>query len=161
MLPPATDSMCLLAAAVIVHDARHDRVLLLRRGPRAKFARGRLDLPVGKAEPGEPVTVSAARELREETGLVVAPEELELVHVVHGAHGAEAPGGYLTVVFGARSWSGELVNAEPEKHSWVGWVPVDEIPADAVAPTPEAVARYRAGQRRVLLTGWEPAATAR
>ncbi|MBW1597139.1 NUDIX domain-containing protein [Streptomyces sp. JJ38] len=161
MLPPAVDSLCLLAAAVIVHDAERDRVLLVQRGPNAKFARGRWDLPVGKAEPGEPVTEAAVRELREETGLVVRPEELTLVHVVHGSRSVEAAGGYLTVVFAARTWTGEPVNAEPEKHARVSWIPAAEVPADAVEPTAEAVARYRAGEHRVLLTGWGSAATAR
>ncbi len=161
MLPPATESMCLLCAAVVVHDERTDRVLLVRRGPRAAFAPGRWDLPVGKCEPGEPVTAAAVRELREETGLAVEPEALELAHVVHGAHGVQAPGGYLTVVFAARAWRGEAVNAEPHKHAEVRWVPVSEVPRDAVAPTHEAVTRYRAGERAALLTGWESAATAR
>ncbi|MBW1603038.1 NUDIX domain-containing protein [Streptomyces sp. JJ66] len=153
--------MTLLCAAVIVHDARADRVLLVRRGPHARFARGRWDLPVGKCEPGEPVTHAAVRELREETGLLVATADLEPVHVVHGARGVQAPDGYLTVVFAARTWQGEPVNAEPHKHAAVDWTPVDAVPHDAVAPTREAVTRYRAGERAVLLTGWEPAATAR
>src|SRR5687767_8062068 len=86
-LPPATDSMTLLAAAVVVHDRAGGRVVLLQRGPGAKFGRGLWDLPVGKSDPGEPVTATAVRELREETGLIVDPAELRLVHVVHGAYG--------------------------------------------------------------------------
>jgi 8-oxo-dGTP pyrophosphatase MutT (NUDIX family) len=31
------------------------------------------DLPVGKSEPGEPITETDVRELKEETSLVVAP----------------------------------------------------------------------------------------
>ncbi|MCK1797397.1 NUDIX domain-containing protein [Streptomyces sp. XM4193] len=146
--------MTLLAAAVIVHDRAHDRLVLLQRGPNAKFARGSWDLPVGKCDPGESVAAAAVRELREETGLLVREEDLALVHVVHGAHGAESPNGYLTVVFAADRWNGEPVNAEPAKHSRVCWVPFEEVPEDAVAPTFEAVRLYRAGERRLLLTGW-------
>ena len=40
-LPPALESMTLLVAAVIVHDTANDRVLLLQRGPNAKFAQGK------------------------------------------------------------------------------------------------------------------------
>jgi 8-oxo-dGTP pyrophosphatase MutT (NUDIX family) len=36
----------------------------------------RWDIPKGEAEPGEDFVMAAARELREETGLVVSPEEL-------------------------------------------------------------------------------------
>lgn len=153
-LPPATASMTLLAAAVIVHDRRTDRVVLLRRGPHAKFARGHWDLPVGKCDPQEPVTTTAVRELREETGLLVDPADLRLAHVVHGAKGAESPDGYLTVVFATDTWAGQLVNAEPAKHSDVRWTPLDSVPRDAVAPTYEAIARYRTGDPAVLLPGW-------
>lgn len=155
--PPDTAAMTLLAAAVIVHDPDTDRLVLLRRGPNAKFARGSWDLPVGKCDPGESVAEAAVRELREETGLSVEVDDLALAHVVHGAHGAhgaESPNGYLTVVFATRRWSGELVNAEPAKHSQVRWVPFEEVPRDAVAPTYEATRRYRAGEHRVLLQGW-------
>ena len=153
-LPPATASMTLLAAAVIVHDRATDRLVLLQRGPNAKFARGSWDLPVGKCDPGESVAEAAVRELREETGLSVDVDDLSLAHVVHGALGAESPNGYLTVVFATRRWSGELVNAEPAKHAQVRWVPFDEVPTDAVAPTYEATRHYRAGEHRVLLPGW-------
>lgn len=153
-LPPATESMTLLAAAVIVHDRRTDRIVLLRRGPHAKFARGQWDLPVGKCDPGEPVTSAAVRELREETGLWVDPADLQLAHVVHGARGAEAPHGYLTVIFATDTWSGDVANAEPAKHSDVRWIPLDSVPRDAVAPTYEAITRYQAGERATLLTGW-------
>jgi hypothetical protein len=37
-LPPPLDSHTLLVAAVIVHDRAARRILLLRRGPDAKFA---------------------------------------------------------------------------------------------------------------------------
>ncbi|UGY93570.1 NUDIX domain-containing protein [Streptomyces gobiensis] len=146
--------MSLLVAAVIVHDRESDRVVLLQRGPGAKFAQGKWDLPVGKSEPGEPITKTAVRELREETGLVVDPADLRLAHVVHGALGAEAPSGYLTVVFVTHTWSGELVNAEPAKHSQVRWVAADAVPADSVEPTGSAIARYLTGGHEVLLTGW-------
>jgi 8-oxo-dGTP pyrophosphatase MutT (NUDIX family) len=71
------------------------------------------DLPVGKSEPGEPVTETAVRELYEETGLTVKPESLKVAHIIHGAWGVEAPNGFLTVVFAAHEWTGEPENREP------------------------------------------------
>ncbi|MDH6221077.1 8-oxo-dGTP pyrophosphatase MutT (NUDIX family) [Streptomyces pseudovenezuelae] len=90
-LPPALKSMTLLVAAVIVHDKTTNRVLLLQRSQNAKFAQGMWDLPVGKSEPGEPITETAVRELYEETGLTVKPESLKVAHIIHGAWGLEAP----------------------------------------------------------------------
>ncbi|WP_330461882.1 NUDIX domain-containing protein [Streptomyces sp. NBC_00820] len=87
--------MTLLVAAVIVHDRAADRVVVLRRGRNAKFAQGMWDLPVGKNEPGEPITETAVRELYEETGLTVRPEALEVVHIIHGAWGLSSGSGRL------------------------------------------------------------------
>lgn len=157
-LPPAVGSMTLLAAAVIVHDEAGGRVLLLQRGPGAKFGFGCWGLPVGKADPGEPVVTTAVRELREETGVVVAPEDLRLAHVVHGARGVESPDGFVSVVFAASRWRGEPVNAEPAKHTRVAWHPVDALPEPLVAGTALVLRRHLAGEVALSLEGWPAAA---
>ncbi|MFF7472453.1 NUDIX domain-containing protein [Streptomyces sp. NPDC008092] len=153
-LPPALESMTLLVAAVIVHDKATNRVVLLQRSQNAKFAQGMWDLPVGKSEPGEPITETAVRELYEETGLTVKPESLKVAHIIHGAWGVEAPNGFLTVVFVAHEWTGEPVNREPRKHSKVCWVGGDTIPADFVETTASALRSYLAAGTDVSLDGW-------
>jgi 8-oxo-dGTP pyrophosphatase MutT (NUDIX family) len=153
---PALDAMTLLVAAVIVHDRAADRVVLLRRGPNAKFAQGMWDLPVGKSEPGEPVTATAVRELYEETGLTVRAECLAVAHVVHAAWGVESPNGFLTVVFVAHEWTGEPENREPGKHAEVRWFDVGALPADFVPSTAGALRGYLAapGSPALSLHGW-------
>ncbi|WP_329252989.1 NUDIX domain-containing protein [Streptomyces sp. NBC_01478] len=153
--------MTLLVAAVIVHDRAAGRVVLIQRGEHAKFGCGMWDLPVGKNEPGEPVTATAVRELYEETGLVVAAESLKVVHVIHAALGVEAPNGYLTVVFVTDEWSGEPENREPLKHAQVRWVDVDAVPENFVRGNAQALERYldylnspNASGTQVSLHGW-------
>ncbi|UQA95889.1 NUDIX domain-containing protein [Streptomyces halobius] len=153
-LKPALESMTLLVAAVIVHDEETDRVVLLQRSEQAKFAQGMWDLPVGKSEPGEPITDTAVRELHEETGLIVKPEALRIGHVIHGAWGVEAPNGFLTIVFVANEWSGEPENREPKKHAQVRWVKTDAIPEEFVDTTASALHRYLNGGPEVSLDGW-------
>ncbi|MFB9401465.1 NUDIX domain-containing protein [Streptomyces echinatus] len=147
--------MTLLVAAVIVHDKATNRVVLLQRSQNAKFAQGMWDLPVGKSEPGEPITETAVRELYEETGLTVKPEALKVAHIIHGAWGVEAPNGFLTVVFTAHDWTGELENREPRKHAQVCWVDVAEIPDVFVNTTANALHRYLANDSQVSLDGWD------
>lgn len=153
-LPPVLESMTLLVAAVIVHDTTAHRVVLLQRSEKAKFAQGMWDLPVGKSEPGEPITETAVRELYEETGLTVKPEALKVAHIIHGAWGVEAPNGFLTVVFTAHEWTGEPENREPRKHAQVCWADADAIPENFVETTSSALHRYLAGGPEVSLDGW-------
>ncbi|MFE7271768.1 NUDIX domain-containing protein [Streptomyces sp. NPDC057623] len=153
-LPPALESMTLLVAAVIVHDKDTNRVVLLQRSQNAKFAQGMWDLPVGKSEPGEPITETAVRELYEETGLAVKPEALKVAHIIHGAWGVEAPNGFLTVVFAAHEWRGEPENREPRKHAQVCWVAADVIPGEFVDTTASALHQYLANGPQVSLNGW-------
>lgn len=153
-LAPALESMTLLVAAVIVHDKATHRVVLLQRGENAKFGQGLWDLPVGKSEPGEPVTRTAVRELYEETGLVVKPESLTVAHVIHAAWGVEAPNGFLTVVFATHEWEGEPENREPGKHSQVRWTDADAVPEAFVPSTEGALRSYLEGTVHVSLHGW-------
>ncbi|WP_262062937.1 NUDIX domain-containing protein [Streptomyces sp. STR69] len=151
--------MTLLVAAVIVHDRAEDRVVLIQRGEQAKFGRGMWDLPVGKNEPGEPITETAVRELYEETGIVVAAESLKVVHLIHATDGADAPYGFLTVVFAADKWSGAPENREPLKHAQVRWTQVDAVPEEFVRGNGQALRQYLDGvEARVSPYGWEQAA---
>lgn len=140
--PPASDSHTLLVAAVIVHDQAAGQILLIQRAPDAKFAPLHWDLPVGKADKGEAITTTAARELREETGLIVDPAYLSVAGIIHGAWGVEAPNGFLTVVFVTHSWTGQPVNSEPRKHSQVAWFPVGQVPQQFVTATRQALMNY-------------------
>jgi len=65
--------------AVIVHDGR---VLLIRRG--SEPLKGHWTLPGGMLEVGEALAAGAAREVLEETGLIV--EVVELVEILDRIH---------------------------------------------------------------------------
>lgn len=112
------------------------------------------DLPVGKSEPGEPITETAVRELYEETGLTVKPESLKVAHIIHGARGVEAPNGFLTVVFATHEWTGEPENREPRKHAQVRWADADALPYAFVDTTGSALQQYLHGSSQVSLDGW-------
>ena len=71
--------------AVVVHE---DRVLLVRRG--SEPLKGHWTLPGGVLEVGETLVEGVAREVCEETGLLVEPLELvELLDRIHHEEGRE------------------------------------------------------------------------
>ncbi|WP_406300322.1 NUDIX domain-containing protein [Embleya sp. NBC_00888] len=111
--------MVMLAVSVIVHDRANKRVVLLRRGNKKAFAPGMWSLPSGKGAPGEPITHTAVRELREETGLEVKPQALRLAHVTHSVDSPEAPEGFVVLVFAGRS--GTAKRSTPSRASTRPW----------------------------------------
>ncbi|MEU4827723.1 NUDIX domain-containing protein [Actinomadura sp. NPDC023710] len=100
------------------------------------------------------MTATAARELKEETGLVVDPSGLKVAGIIHGGWGVEAPNGFLTVVFVAHRWDGDPVNAEPNKHAQVAWHPVDTVPVEFVSTTRTALVNYLTGGPMVTTEGF-------
>jgi hypothetical protein len=72
---------------------------------------------------------------------------LRVAGIIHGAWGVEAPNGFLTIIFAARAWDGEPVNAEPvnaepRKHAQVAWFPVNGIPSQLVPDRRAALVGY-------------------
>jgi ADP-ribose pyrophosphatase YjhB (NUDIX family) len=126
-------------------------LVLLTRRANTGYADGLLHLVSGHLEDGEDVVSGVIREAAEEIGIQVAREDLECVHVMHHRN----PEGQARVGFFFRTsgWSGEPVNAEPEKCSELVWSPLDAMPADMVAYPAEALRRVGKGET-FSVHGW-------
>ncbi|MET7888573.1 NUDIX domain-containing protein [Streptomyces avermitilis] len=111
---------------VILRDG--DKILFSQRG--GPYGYGRWHMPSGKLDQGEPLPAGAARELFEETGITVDPDNLRLVHVVHHRQDDEAE--RIGFFFEATDWQGESVNREPDKCLALTWFTVHELPDDII-----------------------------
>ncbi|MEU6547021.1 NUDIX domain-containing protein [Streptomyces sp. NPDC046859] len=111
---------------VLLRDG--SKILLSQRG--GPYGYGRWHLPSGKLDQGEPLTVGAARELFEETGVATDPEHLELLHVVH--HQQDDGCDRIGFFFLATEWEGTPVNKEPEKCLALRWFADRALPEDII-----------------------------
>ncbi|MEV7937181.1 NUDIX domain-containing protein [Kitasatospora sp. NPDC088264] len=131
-----------LTVSVVVHDRELDRIVTVHYGSRSWHPQPAWTLPGGKVDPGESADRAAARELHEETGLVVAPADLRLDRVLHVAQGWDGHGQYVHFLFAAERWHGELTNREPHKHLEVRWSPIRDLPTPMFPSTAGALAGY-------------------
>ncbi|MEU2415944.1 NUDIX domain-containing protein [Mesorhizobium sp. B2-3-3] len=107
------------------------RVLLGRRHPNSAFGGGRWHFLAGHCE-REAAVAGLLREAREEAGLIIAPEDVELVHTVHHVDSASARP-RIALIFQACAWTGTPQVLEPDRTVEWQWFLPEELP-DAVVP---------------------------
>lgn len=126
-----------LSISVFVIVRRGESVLLLRRAGTG-WMDGYYSLPAGAHDGNETLISAAARELKEETGLVVRQSDLRLVHLLHCAAG-DTGDEWLGAFFVADTWSGEPQVIEQGKHDHIGWYALSALPANLVPYTRQGI----------------------
>ncbi|MFJ8364444.1 NUDIX domain-containing protein [Streptomyces sp. NPDC093984] len=122
-----------LGVGVIVHGP--DGVLL------GRHRRGTWELPGGTVEPGETLAEAAVRELAEESGLVAAPDGVQLLGTLLDHVGDVVR---MTVPVLVTSWSGTPQRQEETIGSWRFWA-LDALPQPLFVTSSQC------------LTAWNPA----
>lgn len=107
--------------ATLVYCVRKEEVLLGLK--KKSFGAGKWNGFGGKVEPGEEVAQAAARELQEESGLVVEPARLQHIARVDFYFGQKEI--FECHAFLARRWSGEMAESDEMQPRW--W-PLSDLP---------------------------------
>jgi 8-oxo-dGTP diphosphatase len=128
------------AVAVHLFFLRNDHVLLLRRF-NTGWEDGNYSVPAGHVDAGETVTQAAVREAREEIGVRLEPQDVEVVHVMHRKSEDERIDFFLL----ARRWTGEIANQEPDKCDDLAWYPVASLPGNVIPYVSQALHAYQNG----------------
>lgn len=110
---------------------RGNEVLLMLRA-NTGYQDGKYYLPSGHLEGDELASEAMIREAKEEVGIDIAPKDLTFVHVAHRL-GQSTDNERVDFFYEARTWSGEVINAEPNKCDDVAWFLADALP-DNVSP---------------------------
>ncbi|MEU9744714.1 NUDIX domain-containing protein [Streptomyces niveus] len=148
---PQGTELHIVGVHLYLEDA-HGRILLGLRHPDSAYAGNTWHFLAGHCEREEAVSC-LIREAEEEAGLVIEPDDVELLHLVHLVDSPSARP-RIGLVFRARTWSGTPSVQEPDRCvEWRFWNPKD-LP-DAVVPyTRQAIEGVLAG-RLYSQTGWD------
>lgn len=126
--------------AVHLFFFRDNRILLLRRF-NTGWEDGNYSIPAGHVDAGETVTQAAIREAREEIGLNLGPQDLEIVHVMNRKSEHDRIDFFLRVT----NWNDEITNAEPDKCDELSWYPVTSLPSNVIPYVRRGLQNYQTG----------------
>ncbi|WP_030689982.1 NUDIX domain-containing protein [Streptomyces globisporus] len=127
------------------------QVLLGLRHPDSAYAGGSWHVPAGHCE-AEAATACLVREAYEETGLVIDPADVELVHTVHMVDRPDDPP-RIQLFFRARRWEGTPELREPDKCVAWQWWSAKDLPEPTVPYTRTAIEGIQTGRTYTEL-GW-------
>lgn len=121
------------------------KVLLLRRY-NTGYEDGNYSVAAGHLESGETFTQCLIREVEEEIGIALSPEEVEMVHAMHRNSGTVNNGNRMDMFFVARKWKGDIENKEPDKCDDVSWFDLDDLPENIIPYIRHALKCIRQGE---------------
>ncbi len=133
-------------------DGAEQVLLQLRRGT------GYMDdhwaaAAAGHVEADESVFAAAAREAREELGIVIEPADLVPLCAMHRTVAPHGPVDERVDFFlECRRWTGEPGTREPEKSADLRWFALDALPEPVVPHELQVIEALRDGTLRPIVT---------
>lgn len=137
-----------MIASVYGFFIKDEKILLLRRF-NTGYEDGKYSLPAGHVDDNESFIVAICREIKEETGVVVKKENIELVHIMHRKENDIR----MDFFFLVTSWEGEPTNTELDKCDELAWYPLNNLPNNTISYIKTAIENYK---KRILYSeiGW-------
>ena len=131
----------ILYGSVHILFHRNEEVLLLKR-QNTGFQDGNWSVVAGRMDGNEEVVAAAIREAKEEAGVDIKPEQIEIVGMMHRKNTTSE---WVDFFLKAHDWQGEITNMEPEKCEQLKWFPVSELPSTMISYIRVAVEHKQEG----------------
>jgi 8-oxo-dGTP diphosphatase len=81
------------------------------------------------------------REALEEAGVVLKPEDAQVIHVMNRKSNDERVDFFVVVT----GWEGEIQNMEPDKCDDLSWFPLEALPANMIPYVRRGIENYQRG----------------
>jgi len=114
--------------AVYLLLIKNGKILLLLR-KNTGFEDGNYGLVSGHLEPNETIMQAMVRETKEEAGIDINLNDLELLHVLNRQ---ELDNERIDFFFSATNWKGDIINNEPHKCDGLEWFDLDNLPNNII-----------------------------
>ncbi len=119
---------------------RENQILVARRF-NTGYRDGDYSVPAGHLDGGETVIAAGMREAKEEVGVTLEADGMTFSSVVHRNEGEER----VDFIVQVHKWSGEIVNAEPDKCDDLRWVDMNNLPGNIIPYVGKAIKNHRDG----------------
>ncbi len=116
---------------------KEGKILLLLR-ENTGYEDGKYSVVAGHLDGNESITAAMVREAWEEAGLIIHPDNLKFVHVMHRKSDQER----LSFFFVPEIWEGEPINMEPDKCGELNWYPLQSLPENMIPYVKLALQHY-------------------
>lgn len=120
----------------------HNNQILFGRRCNTGYQDNRWGLVSGHVEEGESFVDAMVREAKEEAGITIAPQDLNVIHISHRKSNHD----YVDVFMHCTTWSGDITNTEPHKCAELRFFDKDNLPEDMMDYLP---AIFEAIQKKI------------
>ena len=120
-----------------------DRQILLLRRVNTGFMDGMYGLPSGHLDGNETAREGGAREFKEEIGIIINPEDLEVVQVMHRKAVLDKR---IDFFMTAKKYNGDIKNMEPEKCDDLRWFSLSKLPDNIIPYIKESILNFQKGK---------------